>query len=518
MKKKFLKCLISTVLVLGFAKSPVQALNLDYIVGNDRYETASMISEKMNYTSAILVNGLSIVDGLSASGLSGAVNAPILLTEKNNIPSSTLSRLSPANTIYLVGGESVISKEIENKLTSMGKTIVRLGGLDRYLTSISVANKIDSIKGIQEMYYVNGLRGEADAMSIAPVAAKSGNPVILTDGVSTSYRKNVQAYAIGGTTVLNNSFDTFAQRINGINRFETNKNVINKFFSDKTHVNLSKSDVLIDALTVSSLKQPVVLISDSSDKSVIGGAQSATVLGNINQTAVNRAKSYILGDKVVFYTQHQDDETLFAGSAIVDAITAVGAENVHVVLITDGSASDVFTWDRYSKLSILERSALRNNEFKAAVSKLGVSPNNILYLNQQESNINYDYLRQAVNHFETTYNNVTHIAHSYKYDTHPQHLTTGQVINNLYNDGIIKDCRFFSPSTSISPIDKKILIESVADNNDEKSKVISAANEYKLDNKDMVREGIGYKSVGHVFDNLTNNNLVPSYLHEPESK
>ena len=518
MKNIFLKSLISTLIILGISSKAVNALELNYIVGSDRYETASIIASKMQYSSAILVNGLSIVDGLSASGLSGSLNAPILLTRKDNIPQSTLDKLVPAQTIYLVGGTSVISPELENSLRLMGKSVVRLGGSDRYLTSIEVANKIESIKGIQEIYYVNGLTGEADAMSVAPVAAKTGNPVILTNGKSTTYKRNVQAYSIGGSTALNTSFDSFAQRLGGSNRFETNKNVINKFFPDKTHVNLSKSDVLIDALTASAFKEPVVLISNTSDKTSIAGAHSATVLGNINETAVNRAKGYIYGEKVVFYTQHQDDETLFAGSAIIDAIESVGRENVHVVLITDGSGSEVFNWDRYVNYPMSEKVALRYNEFNAAISDLGVDLNNVIYLNQPEININYDSLRQTVNYFESNFNNVTHVAHSYKYDTHPQHLTTGQLIYNLYKDGIIKDCRFFVPFENVSQIKSDLLIESVSDTDLEKQKVLSAAYEYKLDNKDMIREGIGYKSVGGLFNILTSDPKVTSYLHEPEQK
>ncbi|MBU3137152.1 cell wall-binding repeat-containing protein [Clostridium gasigenes] len=518
MKNNFLKCLLSTVLLFGISTSSAHALTLDYIAGSDRYETASMIASKMQYSSAILVNGLSIVDGLSASGLSGALNAPILLTEKNKIPSSTLAKLQSVNTIYIVGGPTVVSSEIENTLRNMGKSIVRLGGLDRYLTSITVANQIETLKGVQEIYYVNGARGEADAMSISPVAAKTGNPVILTDGSSTSYKKNVQAYSIGGFQVLDRSFDNFAQRITGIDRFETNKNVINKFFPNKTHVNLSKSDVLIDALTASALKEPVVLISNTSNKTAIAGAQSATVFGNINKIAVNRAKGYIYGEKVVFYSQHQDDETLFAGSAIVDAIESVGSENVHIVLITDGSGSEVFNWPKYINYPISEKVALRNNEFNASLSKLGVNLNNVIYLNQPENNINYDSLRQTVNYFETTYSNVTHVAHSYKYDTHPQHLTSGQLIYSLYNDGVIKDCRFFTTSEDVSRLNTDFLIESVCDTNLEKQRVLSAAFEYSLDNKDMVREGIGYKSVERLFNILTNDPNVTSYLHEPETR
>ena len=518
MKRILLKFLISTILFSGIFTSTAFALNIDYVVGSDRYETASIIASNMDYSSAILVNGLSIVDGLSASGLSGTLNAPILLTQKNNIPSSTLARLTQANTIYIVGGNGVVSTDIEKYLQNMNKSVVRLGGSDRYETSISVANKIESLKGIQEIYYVNGLTGTADAMSIAPVAASNSNPVILTDGKSTSYKQNVKSYSIGGYGVVNSSFDLFSERINGIDRFETNKNVINKFFPNKNHVNLSKSDILIDALTASALKEPVVLISDNSDKTSIAGAKSATVFGNISQTAVNRAKSYIYGDKVVFYTQHQDDETLFAGSAIIDAIESVGRENVHVVLITDGSGSEVFNWPRYVNNTISTNIALRTNEFNASLLKLGVDLTNVTYLNQPENNIDYGSLIDTVNYFENTYRDVTHVVHSYKYDTHAQHLKSGQIIYDLYNNGVVKDARFFTTSEYVSKLSRNLLIESISDTVEEKERVLSAAYEYKLDNKDMTREGIGYKSVGRLFNILTSDPKVTSYLHEPEVK
>lgn len=110
-------------------------------------------------------------------------------------------------------------------------------------------------------------------MSIAPIAAKSRNPIILTGGKTTSYLKNVQAYSIGGTGVLNSYFDYFSERIGGIDRFETNSKVTNKLFPIKNHVNFSKSDVLINALTSSALKAPVVLINKASDKSTIASAK-----------------------------------------------------------------------------------------------------------------------------------------------------------------------------------------------------------------------------------------------------
>lgn len=94
---------------------------------------------------------MALVDGLSASRLSGSLNAPILLTEVNKIPDSTLIRIENVNTVYLVGGEGVISKDIEDKLKKSGKTVIRLGGKDRFLTSYYVANEIEKIKNIDEI-------------------------------------------------------------------------------------------------------------------------------------------------------------------------------------------------------------------------------------------------------------------------------------------------------------------------------------------------------------------------------
>ena len=515
MKNKILKSLFLSIFLASTYSICVQASPTEYIIGKDRYETASMIADKLDYSAAVIVNGNSLADGLSASGLSGSINAPILLTKNNSLPDSTLKKIKNVDKVYLVGGDGVISPKVETNLKKSGKKVIRLGGKNRIATSHAVANEINKIKGISEIYYVNGWTGEADAMSIAPVAAKNGNPVILTDGNKTSYRKNVKSYTIGGTGVLKTYFDSFSERIGGKDRFETNSKVIRKFFPNKTHVNLSKSHVLIDALTASALKEPVVLISPKSDKSIIAGAKSATVFGDISQVAVNRAEGYIFNDTVVFYSQHQDDETIFAGSAIIDAIEAVGRENVYIVLISDGDESGIFLDKRYKNLTIAQKTELRNNEFKAATKQLGVLEENLIFLNQPENTIYEKVVSNTMLNFENKFDNVTHVAHSYKYDLHKQHLKTGQTLYNLYKNGLIEDCRFFGRKELIPTHDEKALIESVSDNQKEREKLIKAVNEYKLDNKDMVREGIGYKSVKALFDALTSDPKNTSYLHGP---
>ena len=155
-----------------------------------------------------------------------------------------------------------------------------------------------------------------------------------------------------------------------------------------------------------------------------------------------------------------------------------------------------------------------NNESIAATEKLGVLKENLIFLDQPEKNVTDEIVGNTMLKFENEFESVTHIAHSYKYDYHAQHLETGNILYNLYNKGLIKDCRFFARKELI-PKSSKLVIESVSDNNSEKKKILAACNEYKLDNKDMIREGIGYKSVSSLFDALTSDPLNTSYLHEP---
>lgn len=86
-------------------------------------------------------------------------------------------------------------------------------------------------------------------------------------------------------------------------------------------------------------------------------------------------------DYVVFYVQHQDDEVLWAGSAIVNAVKERGQNNVFVVLVSTGCGISVF--DRYKKYETLtdsQKSEYRNREFLASLNNLGVKRENIIIL------------------------------------------------------------------------------------------------------------------------------------------
>lgn len=247
------------------------------IIGKDRYETAAKIADNFGkYNTIILVNAeKSMSDGLSAAGLSGKENAPILLVKKDSIPEDTLSRLKNIEKVYLIGGKDAISADVENELNNIKsiKSIERLSGKDRIETSKSVARKIGDYT---KVFVVNGYKGEADAMSASPLAAKYKSPIILTNGKNIEIdKKDVEYYAIGGEVVLDNNIvkKLSAERIAGKDRYETNRKVIKRFYADRSRLYIANGETLVDALTSSNLAKDdgIVLVSPKSDNSILKG-------------------------------------------------------------------------------------------------------------------------------------------------------------------------------------------------------------------------------------------------------
>lgn len=115
------------------------------LVGQDRYQTAVEVSKKgwSSANEAVVVNSESIVDALAVTPFAKLKNAPILLTEKNNLNSQTekeLKRLG-VKKVYIIGLSSSVSNDVQKQLESNNLTTDRVGGSDRYQTALSIAKK-----------------------------------------------------------------------------------------------------------------------------------------------------------------------------------------------------------------------------------------------------------------------------------------------------------------------------------------------------------------------------------------
>ena len=221
-------------------------------------------------------------------------------------------------------------------------------------------------------------------------------------------------------------------------------------------------------------------------------------------------------DNVVFYVQHQDDETLWASAAIIEAINEVGADHVYVVQVSYGTGIKVFKNEKvFENMTSQEKYEYREREFLAAVNDLGVKRENVILLPRINNSevTSFNLMEKTALDFERKFDNVTHVAHTYKYDWHLQHLKNGSTIQSLYNSGKIKHALYFiKPRYEKDlPISEKIIYKS--ETTSEKQRIKKACMAYKIIDEKSKREGIGYKSDHKSFEDLMIKNR--SILHTP---
>ena len=106
--------------------------------------------------------------------------------EKNKLENN-LEKLKNVDKVYIIGGNNAISENVEAELKNIKniKSIERLAGKDRVETSKAVAREI---KEYSKVFVVNGYKGEADAMSASPLAAKYKAPIIPARGGTCARR------------------------------------------------------------------------------------------------------------------------------------------------------------------------------------------------------------------------------------------------------------------------------------------------------------------------------------------
>lgn len=192
------------------------------LAGEDRFATAVEVSKSYyKSTSAtsgnaastvVLVGRDAIVDGLAAAPLAAQKDAPILLTNKDEVPVETMSEIKRVvrknSDVYIIGGENTISKEVEKQLIEeMNANIIRLEGEDRYETSLAIAEEL-TLKTSDAKAYVVGGNGLADAMSIAALAAQDSDsasgytvsPIIVTP--ESGLTKDAKEYLSKATSTI----------------------------------------------------------------------------------------------------------------------------------------------------------------------------------------------------------------------------------------------------------------------------------------------------------------------------
>jgi putative cell wall-binding protein len=153
--------------------------------GRDRYEAGANIS-RGNFPSSddvILATGWTYADALSASGLAGCMECPILLTQRRSLPAATKNEILRlgASKVTIVGGPYSVGENIENYLRDdMGLEVERIGGPDRYYVASAIADRVVAYGHAGGRVYIARGNEFADALSLGPLANAGRAPLLLT--------------------------------------------------------------------------------------------------------------------------------------------------------------------------------------------------------------------------------------------------------------------------------------------------------------------------------------------------
>ncbi|PRB72683.1 cell wall-binding repeat-containing protein [Arthrobacter sp. MYb213] len=154
------------------------------LYGNRWFDTPVAISKRTFPSTAstvVITSGERFPDALAGSPLAALKNAPLLLTQKNELPASVateLKRLKPKNIIIL-GGPIAISESTVKTIKTYGP-VTRVWGNDLYDTSALISKKWQTSN---QVFLATGERFE-DAMSLAAVASGREAPMLLTKKAS----------------------------------------------------------------------------------------------------------------------------------------------------------------------------------------------------------------------------------------------------------------------------------------------------------------------------------------------
>lgn len=288
--RKFITYALSFAVVISSIIAPGQrafASSAVRLAGQDRYDTAIAISKAGWQVSdnVVLSTGEDFPDALCAAPLAKQLDAPIILSGKLSLSQKVISELDRLKVkhVYIVGGEGVISKDIKDALEKKQINVIRLSGKDRYETSLKVAEHISSHFPVSKEIVIATGQDFPDALSIAPIAAKKGMPIILSPKALLSdnikayiFQKGInKTYVIGGPSVIS---DNVLQalpapsRIWGTDRFATNIQILNVFQNefDFERTYIATGSDFPDALAGSALapktSSPIILISKTIPK------------------------------------------------------------------------------------------------------------------------------------------------------------------------------------------------------------------------------------------------------------
>ncbi|MBO1770965.1 cell wall-binding repeat-containing protein [Agrococcus sp. TF02-05] len=236
--------------------------------GGDRYETAVNLSASAYPEGAPVVyvaSGQVWSDALAAGPAAAHEGGPLLLVQKDAAPEVVLEEIERlgAERVVIVGGEQTISAATQAAIGALAGvgTVDRVAGIDRYTTSLAVAEyAFDTADGA---YVATGL-GFSDALSAGAAAGHLDWPLLLIDpraavndetkGTLAALSADRVRVAGGPATIPSSVVADFVDaghvvsRLGGADRYAVSAAITRSAFSAADHAYLASGLVFSDAL------------------------------------------------------------------------------------------------------------------------------------------------------------------------------------------------------------------------------------------------------------------------------
>lgn len=262
--------------------------------GDDRVDTAAEVAVttySLGTDVALLARSDDYPDAMASAALAGQVDAPVLLTGTDELPTRTAEtlRVLGATDVFVLGGTAAVSGDVVAELIDDGYAVERLGGDTRYETAAAIAaetvaqGSTNRLAGDARTVFITYGGSFEDALAAGAPAAAAAIPTLLTeyDGLPEATVDAIvelgfeYAYVLGGELAVSQqviaeleALDMGTQRIAGQTAQGTAAAIANEFsplLGGPTAV-LARGDVFADALAAGphagSIGGPILLTVD----------------------------------------------------------------------------------------------------------------------------------------------------------------------------------------------------------------------------------------------------------------
>lgn len=211
--------------------------------GNGRIGTALGVSQCVfDATDTVVISRADVyADSLSGAPLANVRQAPVLLTPTDDLTDEVATEIARlgARNVVLLGGVEALDESVEAEARQLGYNVERFGGANRFHTAAIISEQLGGTATtafITEGGAATPDRGWPDAVSAAPYAAFSQQPILLATAVSLPEETKqaldrmaiTEAIVVGGPAAIGDAVFTELQtrgngprRLAGSNRYET---------------------------------------------------------------------------------------------------------------------------------------------------------------------------------------------------------------------------------------------------------------------------------------------------------